>query len=465
MRIYCDQHIFSYLNQESSNFNSELKELMENLDDLVIFLFSEAHLQDLSNSLPSYRNRDLKEMGKYVKDNYLAYNPIKEETEAFKLFPDDAYTTIDFDLWKKFPHDLTSIYSFLKGNADSIDERKLISSMEEVMNAFLNLPIHTFQNIPDETRIKVNEYFPDSELYRIKDFVAWTSKLLTDKSEVKNLKRFAEDFYSSNDYSYEKFGLSFDERFKKGKFGISFFEMMEMIINEQNYNFYNQFILYFLSLETLNITKDKSLRKTPDLLNISTDAEHSWFASFSDYFVTEDKGLIKKAEILYNHFGINTKIIGISEFLELGKYIISQNSLKLEKVIRNLNFEVANCFITGRIIDQEPNLYRIVKPKFPILNYFNRIDNNIAYILLYNKRVNHANRVLLNELELVSKILFKHFGIDSDRKGEYVIGEKIDVNNYIRRWIFNNNVEFYFSFIKLIGGGESLGLFIKANLN
>lgn len=50
IRIYCDKNVYSSIKEGKRNFNSELKELMHELKGILIFTYSQAHHQDLSNT-------------------------------------------------------------------------------------------------------------------------------------------------------------------------------------------------------------------------------------------------------------------------------------------------------------------------------------------------------------------------------------------------------------------------------
>ncbi|MEL1206236.1 hypothetical protein, partial [Staphylococcus epidermidis] len=83
--------------------------------------------------------------------------------------------------------------------------------------------------------------------------------------------------------------------------------MEQVFASVGHYNDYDKFGMFYNSLELYNVTKDKRLRDTQNLNSINTDSNHAWFASFTDYLVTNDKGMAAKAYIAYKYFGINTK--------------------------------------------------------------------------------------------------------------------------------------------------------------
>lgn len=78
LRIYCDKNIYSSIKEGKRNFNPELKELMDELNEILIFTYSHAHHQDLSNSDSSFWEEDLLLLEHYVKDHYFDYDAIKK---------------------------------------------------------------------------------------------------------------------------------------------------------------------------------------------------------------------------------------------------------------------------------------------------------------------------------------------------------------------------------------------------
>ena len=59
MRIYCDSNIYRYLNSAHPSHSAELLNLFEILKDKILFTFSDAHLDDLKDSVKEYAEKDL----------------------------------------------------------------------------------------------------------------------------------------------------------------------------------------------------------------------------------------------------------------------------------------------------------------------------------------------------------------------------------------------------------------------
>lgn len=80
-------------------------------------------------------------------------------------------------------------------------------------------------------------------------------------------------------------------------------------------NNFNYFLAEYTTLAFCGYSRDKKR----NILNIMTDALHSFYAMRCDVLVTRDEGMQRKAEAEFKHFNSPTRIISIEElqsFLE-----------------------------------------------------------------------------------------------------------------------------------------------------
>lgn len=93
--------------------------------------------------------------------------------------------------------------------------------------------------------------------------------------------------------------------------GMSCIEMIEYAINlhpnGKEFSLHNRFGAIFEILDMLGYWTDKPTQKS----NVARlwDSSHCYFASFCDYFITDDKRTKNKAEVVYNLYDVNTKVI------------------------------------------------------------------------------------------------------------------------------------------------------------
>jgi hypothetical protein len=95
--------------------------------------------------------------------------------------------------------------------------------------------------------------------------------------------------------------------------GQSFLELINygisLIPNNEEYGTHNRFAAIFELLDFLGYWKDKeTIRSNEARL---WDSQHAHFASYCDYFISNDKRTRYKAEVVYDIFNVNTKIISI----------------------------------------------------------------------------------------------------------------------------------------------------------
>lgn len=72
---------------------------------------------------------------------------------------------------------------------------------------------------------------------------------------------------------------------------------------------------FFNAMDMLGFWQDK--RTARSNLARSYDANHAYFASACDYFVTNDQRTRNKANVLYYYFGMKTKAVSFEEFIKL----------------------------------------------------------------------------------------------------------------------------------------------------
>lgn len=443
LRIYCDKNIYSSIKPGKNNFIPQLKQLMDGLQGKMVFTYSTAHHDDLANSDKSYWDEDLVLMEKYVEDNYFYYNPITKNTEIYLARPRESF--YDMDHVKE-----TDIEQIVENLFDDLDE-PFSNLFKSLMNNILNLKLpdigETLKTEKDRELFKKYEQsFPEKNRNTLKDFFQWGSKLLTEKEEVKKLKKMMEEYSSSDNYSFERWADNYDEKFSEVFNGETFTGMMENIFNAvDGYNDYDKFKLFFGSLDTFNITKDKPLRKTQALSSNLTDADHAWYASFSDFLVTNDKGLAMKAHIAYNYFNIKTKILTIKEFLAERMNFQQQEEKSIERFQDALIYELENGLIFKKIEG-----FEVLQCHSPIFNYFNRILYKENSIVLFCERINNSGQIMLKEIKVLIDKLFELFGFDEKTRGRYTI-KKAEVNETCRVWKLDGlTIHFYTNYDKYI---------------
>lgn len=441
IRIYCDKNIFSNIKESNPKFNSALKSLMDELKDIMIFTYSEAHHSDLANSDQKYWDEDLGLMSQYVKDHYFEHDAQKKNTECFLAEPKSSFYNINFETRKDTVQSVADLFDEILEPME--DESPEMTATRNLLNNLLNMPMPHL--LPETADPKQKEYLkkflPDSENLTMRGmmnhFITAGTKLLNDRTEVIAMKKMVEEYVSSEKYSFEIWKDKFDERFKENFGDKSFTQMMETVFaNNTTYNEHDKFVLFFNLLEMYNVTKDKPLRKSQNLQSITTDANHAWFASFSDFLVTDDKGFRAKTYITYKYFGIKTEILDSKNFLNSKSLFLHQEEKEINQFFDSLNYEIKNSLILRSSKGQSLQQIAVIKNQHKFFNYFNRIAVENGYVILYCQRHKNANFVMYRELELLVNKTVTLFGNDSDGKGYYDFDAEDSSAEILRHWLF-----------------------------
>ena len=464
--VYCDTNIYSILfNKEHKFYSENLKNTFDDFKDVLTFIFSDAHLTDLNNSSEDYRNRQLTFMEKYVKDNYFTYLTNEKYSKYYLATPLEAYNGRDFKSYNDFfntPFDINNLFKEFEG--EEMYERLIKTIFDNIFNQ----PHQNLIPIPENADEKSLKFFdkviPKGENLSFGDFINHTMnygiELLTNSKEVSELRNYVSSYINRDDYSFDNWGQEFDEKLKETSFQQSFTEIFEKTdeINNKDKNFYDSFILYYNLLELLNITKEKSGGKTKkfNLNSLTADANHAYYASDSDYLITDDKGLQVKAFLTYKFFKIPTKIYSLNDFLNLKTIIINQEEKDITKFFESIVFEMKNSLVLIEQFDLKTNSnVRTFKPNYHFFNFFDRfqVATNKDYnkIVLYRKRTGFLYR----ELETLVNKLINLFGNDQENKGYFDFNnEKKIEDDVIRGWNIGK------AEILLAKSNKSIGLFI-----
>ncbi len=451
IRVYCDSNIYRYLNPKHASFNVELLSTFESLKGKMLFTYSDAHLKDLKNSPREYVEADLLLMEEYVADNYFMHDLIKRKaTIPYLASPFKAFKDWDFDAYDKAlenPFDFDNLLSGL----DEFEELKVLKRM---MKTLFQVPIGALGNAMELKEIEptskafLSKISPNySPLMSIGDFMndvkPHSKMLLKDKREMTELRKYIRSYMNRDEYSFDKWGIAFNERLRQSSLGKSYLELVDSMITEnQKDNFYQRFSHAYMMLEIYNITQERTSKgiKQFTLESLNTDALHAWYGSFSDYLVTNDKGLQVKASIVYQLLGLPTKVLSLQDFINLKSVLLGQEET-YEKFSAAFSYDLNHSFQLyseeSLLKEQKVTVYKTTHPYF---NYFNRLqlitEKDSPSYTFFCRRKSHADFFMSREIELLVNKTIGMFGVDDDNKGRYSMSENenYEVGENIRKW-------------------------------
>ena len=265
LRIYCDSNIYRYLNPKHPSFTSSLLNVFEDLKDIMLFSFSDAHLDDLKDSPKEYSEQDLLLMGKYVKDNYFMHDLIGEKkTNPYLATPIETFNNKDYDAYKRTidnnPFDIDNLFKEF-GNDPYIE------ILKGTLKSLFALPVPAIGMVNENemhSNELVNKMIPNyNENMSIGDLIndvwPYTKALMNDENELSNFRRYIASYLNRDDFSFEQWGLGFNERLKRSPIGKSFMDMIDdMLTGTQKDDSYQKFNRAYNFLELYNITQERA---------------------------------------------------------------------------------------------------------------------------------------------------------------------------------------------------------------
>jgi hypothetical protein len=436
MRIYCDSNIFRKAKKTSKQFYKPVFNALEALKGAFLFLFSEAHLYDLSKSLEQYRIEDLTMMEDYVKNNYLSRNHIDKSFNFYLSTPLEAYENVDFEATSDF---FDNPYNYITKLFNS-DEFKPYGS---IVKSLFDAPLFGFSNIENSTLPQ--EYQKAFEKFKgtrtINDALKRMNglgALMESKTEYNKLRMLFSDYIDRNDYSYDKWAFEFDQKMKESAFGKSFSEFVDLTISDADKNDeYTNFINTYTQLEFLGITQEKvgskNRNKKNSFWDIHKDAMHAYYAGKSDYFVTDDSGALTKAFITYKLLGIGTQVLSVTDFVNKSNMLLREEDT-IGSFYKGISYSLKKGFIIEKSFF---NSFDVIKLDYSLFNYFNRMQvngrqNNIQFFKSYKR----SYGIMYAEIDLLIKKcnnLWSEY-IDWNPINNPNIYQEIPEGNYIRLW-------------------------------
>lgn len=463
IRYYLDSNVYRYANTGSKNYKKEIRDVLTSLKEKILFTYSDSHLDDLSTSEDPFLTSDLESMEEFVHDNLFRHDIMKKDTSCLLVIPKEAYKDKDysnnsissnvnpFDTVEKLLDDIQQDDStgLIKILADSLKQLMSIPMLD--MSSIINN-----ENIDDSTREMINKMFPSPKEYMsIKDVAEnifpYGTLIYNDKKELTKFRKFSRKYVNSNDISFEKWGLDFIAKFRESKIGKDFNEFVESTFTDkEKMTLFDKFVRIYAMLEIIGVDTEKNKNgrlKEFNYRSLHLDASHAYYASYSDYLVSHDKGMQVKAFITYSLLGIKTKVLTLEEFIN-SKSLILSNEEDLDSYLKSLEYDLDNSILiasTNNIVSHTNT--RTYTTGHNYFNYFNRIQvidfDEEKAVVLFCDRSKHSNWFMYREIELLSQKLINVFGMDDDNLGEYVHVSDAEKNTgndrTIRKWTINNH--------------------------
>ncbi len=434
MRIYLDNCIYQDLKREE---NKILYDTIIESKQHHIYLFSEAHLYDLSRDATDEKFSDMEFIESISENNCL----LNDEVGAKLLTPKEYYDMYDWEnlvssedilsskdpyiglimsMFKEIPLPFDSV--FKSAVFPSKYPKEFIDTMTEPSNfkEYMELMLNASELMKEQSFFKgilqgSREVNTTEKFYKAIGINGFDGEKVTNKEEFKQ--------------SYIKFtnkSNQFDESKKRGD--------------------YQLFINMYMGLEVLNIVKGKP--KKQKFTNLMNDARHAYFGAECDIIVTKDTDFIEKTKFIYDVFDITTSVLTLEEFRNTPHLnAVSDFSELINEIVG-----ISNYLENNKLNLDDSKVLSIPLSKIYI-GYFNllyRVEDEDKRSFIITKRVDeYKNQSLIKEIGLVTDRLVDRLGVDINGKDYFDRNEIVGDNWEGRTWV-KDETTIYLNFRNII---------------
>lgn len=416
MRIYLDTNIFSELRKLERQ--ADLDFLLQ-LKKRHVFVFSEAHLDDLNQDKTDRKRKDLEFMERLVDKNYLV-NDVKEgKADILRFSPAEAFERKSF---------FTGGVADLLGTLDELTGP--LSSLVQQLFA-IRLPLNLASNIAtmDEPSRKIwLKLIPNpKDDYSLGEWIELFGRFLDalyeDKAVYKGVRGAMREAAMGFDFAVGPRDIKMVDQTGKEW---SLMEMVNQGVVNANKNktpsIHDYLITTFLMLNFTGV--DSEPNKKARFPNTHNDAGHAFFGGHCDYVVSNDVGFIVKANIVFGMREIGTETMNLEQFLQRMRYldqITEQSGLALLKA---LGQGLRHSFVTTSPSVMFPwRIYVDYKVNEHYLNHFNAVraihEGDQSFLLLERHQKNLSQFDMFSEYRVVIQQLLDLFGVDDEGLGRF----------------------------------------------
>ncbi|NQX53658.1 hypothetical protein HQN86_08540 [Pedobacter panaciterrae] len=443
IRIYMDWNVMS---QMKAGRHTEFSGIVAD-NDKFFKLYSTSHIGDIAASNQQESNKsnidsDLNFISKLT-GNYCVYNTGKEVIIANRS-PQDLYAdrTDVKDILNILDFDISEIIT-------STEDQEIAKLIKPALDSLRNLPVddvfrQAFEN--PETAAQMKQFLPDLENnYTIKGLLNSILNMfnrLNERGDYKQLREIVQsgvkinrDRLFDNSAPYKMINNSYQ------KLGITYPDITTSNPNAPDW--YNELTNEYLKLDMHGyqedqIKIDKGRKQT--FRNTIEDAFHTAYATTCDFYITSDKKNYKKAQMIYENFGMNTLVLNPEEFVQHYKNWLHFNGDRVLNIIPAILEHV------------EPRISKDGNQRtyfgcFFLFDYFNKIyqinsreAEGSSFLILSREKPTNSKHLFGNELDALIQKLLLIFGKDLellDKLEETEAALIKDGNWSGRKWIHN----------------------------
>ncbi|RTY77953.1 hypothetical protein EKL97_14870 [Flavobacterium sp. LS1P28] len=454
-RVYIDSNVFRYL--KNPNYSRLLENLVEQKDKLI-FYYSYAHLSDLTRDKTNKKFEDLLFMEQLVDKNYLNLKIDETIVNVQIASPTEAFNNLDHTPLSEILN-FTELFSEMESN--EIDTPEIID-VKDKMKLMFNMPIGNLgiPNFIDDIGVNnpLIRMLPTLEngstlMDLIKGMLETIDNLNQDPSIWRGLRNYSIDALNLKKFNIDINNKNFDSELKDTPLQKSFMEFVEetFIHNKslEKQREFNFFINAYSCLNILGLDNEKNNKVV--FSSFQNDAQHAYYAAHCEYLISDDEQLLLKAKVLYNLFGIETKVLNLADFQKNYIEIAGDLELNTETYYKNL-VNVIKKEELVEVLDIEEQNKKVIfyKLKNKHFNFFNRLNlvienNDTPTFIFFNEILNYSKFTSFKEFESITNKIVNILGSDNFGRDKFDEEDKSDIveNKWRGRIWRSNNESFY----------------------
>ena len=287
----------------------------------------------------------------------------------------------------------------------------------------------------------------------IKGMLETIDNLNQDPSIWRGLRNYSIDALNLKKFNIDINDKNFDSELKDTPLQKSFMEFVEetFIHNKslEKQREFNFFINAYSCLNILGLDNEKNNKVV--FSSFQNDAQHAYYAAHCEYLISDDEQLLLKAKVLYNLFGIETKVLNMADFQKKYIEIAGDLDLNTETYYKNLVNVIKKEELVEVLDIQEQNKKVIFyKLKDKHFNFFNRLNlvienNDTPTFIFFNEILNYSKFTSFKEFESITNKIVNILGFDNFGRDKFDEEDKSDIieNKWRGRIWRSNNESFY----------------------
>ncbi|MEZ4960658.1 MAG: hypothetical protein R2830_12630 [Saprospiraceae bacterium] len=408
LKIYLDTNVYSQIAKDL--VGNWMKELKSRADKDLIFIYSQAHLNDLNSDKTENKFKELSAIRNFAKNNFIHEDSIRNVIKNSLLYPEKAF----------------ELYGGIQENVAGFMEDTFKETGDPLVDGYLKLiklqQIDLGQDIEkqltDPKHSEAKKMYNDLGIYKryysMEEWMPIVSKMMsdfeTDNNLIKSLRRQSMKHLDVEKLNIKIGDVNFDENLTNSKLGKSFKEMLDQQISwlpENNDTLFNRITIGYNMLNFLGLDYEKNNKVK--FKNTQNDGQHCYYGGTSDILVSNDNGLLSKSRFIYNYYKIDTKVMNMNQFEIYMQNYKSKYFSSEPLFLSSIEYDRFNSLILAEkrpiISHNQHEEIRALSQRY--WGYFNRlsevgsIDSNEKYLVLYKNDYRTGNITFFKEIDAI----------------------------------------------------------------